>query len=85
MGSYQLDILPRCVEYLLKEDPVFIGKMEEILNVTIESQPEVSVRGLMARIVLELKNTAMKVRVCVVCFYWRCCICAKLLPVSCVL
>jgi PI-3-kinase-related kinase SMG-1 len=60
MGSYQLDILPRCVEYLLKEDPVFIGKMEEILNVTIESQPEVSVRGLMARIVLELKNTAMK-------------------------
>ena len=62
LTSFQLETLPMCINFLLKEDKSFMAKLDAILSVTLETQPGQSVREVMSRLLEELKSSALKVR-----------------------
>ena len=60
-NTFQLETLPLCINFLLKENKSFMDKMDAILGVTLETQPDLTVREVMSKLVDELKNSALKV------------------------
>ena len=61
LNTFQLETLPLSINFLLKEDKHFMDKMDAILGVTLETQPDLTVREVMSKLMDELKNSALKV------------------------
>ena len=61
LTTFQLETMPLCINFLLKEDKHFTDKMNAILGVTLETQPDLTVREVMSKLLEELRNSALKV------------------------
>ena len=61
LNTFLLETLPLCINFLLKENKSFMDKIDDILGVTLETQPDLTVREVMSKLLDELKNSALKV------------------------